>query len=112
MTNCPTLIKLPFSDKSDVNKAKGLCFGCLKPGHLEKVCRNKATSEHCCGQHQTVMHTPDRQNSQLPRSEQTKVHLNESKASTDNRMNQQRMGSTEEQCTMAKILVKVRTLQC
>ena len=115
MINCPILIKLPFSEKSDVIKAKGLCFGCLKPGHLKKSCRNKATCEHCGGQHPTVMHTLDRQNSQLPRSEQTKVHVNVSKASTDNKRDQfaegvcSFVGSREGQCTMAIIPVKVRS---
>ena len=87
MINCPTLIKLQFSEKSDVIEIKCLCFGWLKPGHMKKLCQNKVTCEHCSDQHPTVMHTLDRQNSQLPRSEQTKVHVKENEARADNKRN-------------------------
>ena len=61
------------------------------------------------------MHTLDRRNSQLTGSEQTKVHVNESKASTDNKRNQftedvcSFVGYRKGQCTIAIIPVHVRS---
>lgn len=114
MTSCPALSKLPFSQKSDFIKGKGLCFGCLKPGHVKRICRNKALCGHCGGRHPTVMHTMNTENSQPQRSDQTKYPVNETHKNTNNKGSQiadgvcSFVGSGEGQCTMAIIPVKVR----
>ena len=35
---------------------KGLCHGCLKPGHVFKICRNKSICEICRGKHPSCIH--------------------------------------------------------
>ncbi len=37
-------------------KRKGLCFGCLRRGHLSRTCKTRKTCDECGKRHPTVMH--------------------------------------------------------
>ena len=34
----------------------GLCFGCLRKGHMSKTCKNSQTCKKCRGRHPIVLH--------------------------------------------------------
>lgn len=53
---CPRFKGLSSKEKVDFVKRKGLCFGCLKGGHLSKECRSKSTCQECRGRHPTLLH--------------------------------------------------------
>lgn len=57
LSNCFSFEKISFADKSDFVKKQGLCFGCLKGGHLSKDCKARSTCSSCNRQHPTIMHS-------------------------------------------------------
>ena len=46
-------------NKSEHCRKIGLCFGCLRPGHMRKQCRNPEKCKKCSRKHPTVLHNPD-----------------------------------------------------
>lgn len=56
MTHCKKLKKSLHKEKLDFLRSKGLCFGCLKPGHMSKFCEEKLNCEVCSLTHPTVLH--------------------------------------------------------
>ena len=36
--------------------SKGLCFGCLRSGHMKSQCRNKYICQFCKGRHPTILY--------------------------------------------------------
>ena len=58
LEDCPEFQKLDVKGRMDVVRVSRLCFTCLKPGHLSRVCR----SQHGCGiegclrRHHTLLH--------------------------------------------------------
>jgi hypothetical protein len=53
---CDRFSVLPSHEKVEYLKIKGLCFGCLKVGHVSRLCRHKATCQQCNKRHPTVLH--------------------------------------------------------
>ena len=53
---CDTIAKLQHRERTDILKSKGLCWGCLKPGHQRIECRYKATCKQCLRNHPTILH--------------------------------------------------------
>ncbi len=45
-----------LQERKEFIKAKGLCFGCLKSGHLSKACKHRAECESCSKRHPTALH--------------------------------------------------------
>ncbi|XP_014672653.1 PREDICTED: uncharacterized protein LOC106813111 [Priapulus caudatus] len=57
LESCQQLVMLPSRERIDFLRSKGLCFGCLKPGHQRRECRMIASCSHCNGRHPSVLHT-------------------------------------------------------
>lgn len=53
--NCPEFLKLTTNDKHAKVMNLRLCFNCLRPGHMTKVCR-KGTCKKCNSKHHTLLH--------------------------------------------------------
>ena len=53
---CPQIRKTTHREKIDFLKRKGVCFGCLKRGHLSKDCRSRLTCEKCKQKHPDLLH--------------------------------------------------------
>ena len=56
LTECRKLKERPLKDRLDFLKSKGLCFGCLFPGHLSKDCKRKAKCQTCLQRHPDLLH--------------------------------------------------------
>lgn len=53
---CTAFAKRKHAEKINFLKEKGICFGCLRQGHISKRCKNKLTCTACSKQHPSVLH--------------------------------------------------------
>ena len=56
LTKCQEFKKKRVEERGEFVKTKGLCFGCLKSGHLSSSCRSRLTCEECSKPHPTLLH--------------------------------------------------------
>ena len=60
-------LKKSLAERRDVIRAKALCLGCLKWGHMKRNCRRRLVCKTCNGFHPTSLHSdpvPHRNNQQ------------------------------------------------
>ncbi|XP_043191513.1 uncharacterized protein LOC122364821 [Amphibalanus amphitrite] len=57
---CPKLEVKTHEEKTKFVRASGLCFSCMKKGHLAAACRQRSTCAKCNRRHPTVLHRPPR----------------------------------------------------
>lgn len=62
MEQCRKMQKSLHKEKIDFLRAKGLCFSCLKQGHMSKTCKEKMTCQVCTQSHPTVLHMKAKNN--------------------------------------------------
>jgi hypothetical protein len=53
---CTVLRQKSYEEKKEFITSKGLCFGCLKAGHMAKNCKERLECTLCKGRHPTAMH--------------------------------------------------------
>ena len=53
---CGKIKGQPHQDRVEFLKSKGLCFGCLIPGHLSKSCKRKLECKECGFKHPDILH--------------------------------------------------------
>ncbi|KAL7841314.1 hypothetical protein SRHO_G00250050 [Serrasalmus rhombeus] len=53
---CKGFKKKPHKEKIEFLKGKGLCFACLKHGHMSNTCTEKAQCQECARPHPTLLH--------------------------------------------------------
>lgn len=51
LNNCRRFMEREVSERHKFIQAKGLCFGCLKPGHRSKECEDQKTCDKCNKKH-------------------------------------------------------------
>lgn len=56
MAQCKRMRKSLHKEKLEFLRSKGLCFSCLKQGHMSKFCEEKLNCEVCSLTHPTVLH--------------------------------------------------------
>ncbi len=56
LDSCEGFCKKDIHERKEYTKSKGLCFGCLKQGHLSKHCKNRKTCKTCGKSHPTSLH--------------------------------------------------------
>ncbi|KAK2879287.1 hypothetical protein Q8A73_007303, partial [Channa argus] len=56
LTVCKKLKSKPHKDKIEFLKGKGLCFACLKHGHMSSSCKDKVQCQECSRIHPTLLH--------------------------------------------------------
>ena len=63
IADCRKFSSLKASEKSEHCKKRGLCFGCLNPGHVKRMCQNPgwAKCKVCQGKHATALHNNENQ---------------------------------------------------
>ena len=59
ITECRKFGSLNNQEKSQICKTKGLCFGCLNPGHMKRSCHQKLKCSKCNKCHPTILHDPN-----------------------------------------------------
>lgn len=56
LTVCRKLKSKPHKEKIDFLRSKGLCFACLKHGHMSSSCKEKVHCQDCSRLHPTLLH--------------------------------------------------------
>ncbi|KAK0142970.1 hypothetical protein N1851_018927 [Merluccius polli] len=56
LASCSKIKAQPHKDRVDFLKSKGLCFGCLVPGHLSKFCKKRIECKECASKHPDILH--------------------------------------------------------
>ena len=59
LNECDEFMKRPLDDRKDFVREKGLCFGCLRPGHISSKCYERLTCKRCEKKHPSVLHDPN-----------------------------------------------------
>lgn len=54
---CVEFNALSYTDKVAFIKKRGMCFGCLRRGHLSVDCKNRKTCDTCGKRHPTALHS-------------------------------------------------------
>lgn len=57
LEGCHDFKKKRLEDRIEFIKAKGLCFGCLKSGHLSISCQSRLSCDECDKLHPTLLHS-------------------------------------------------------
>ena len=56
LEQCPHILKKTHRERLDFLKEKGVCFGCLKIGHMSKHCHSRLTCYVCNQNHPEILH--------------------------------------------------------
>ncbi|XP_028417148.1 uncharacterized protein LOC114543600 [Dendronephthya gigantea] len=59
LNECEEFRKKTLLERKGFIREKGLCFGCLKQGHISSKCNDKLTCKTCEKKHPFVLHDPD-----------------------------------------------------
>ncbi|XP_025763461.1 uncharacterized protein LOC112847046 isoform X2 [Oreochromis niloticus] len=68
MEQCKRMRKSLHKEKIDFMRTKGLCFSCLKQGHMSSSCKEKASCQVCAQLHPTVLHMKTKPNATSKRA--------------------------------------------
>ena len=116
LNECDRLFKLPFRERIDNLRGKGLCYGCLKPGHQNADCKHRAVCQHCQRRHPTVLHygniSPNQDSVNITDKLDGSIHTDSANVSSvtlqEKLSGQTRAGDIPVDCTMAVVPVTVR----
>ena len=56
LDDCPDFKKQSLEERKNFIKSRGLCFGCLRPGHVSKGCMKRMKCKTCSKPHPTALH--------------------------------------------------------
>ncbi|XP_048735788.2 uncharacterized protein LOC125651252 [Ostrea edulis] len=56
LSECKNFIGISLSERYDFLRGNGLCFGCLKKGHVTRKCRSRLSCSVCGRKHPTLLH--------------------------------------------------------
>ena len=56
LDNCKTFLAKPLQERKTFAMLKGLCFGCMEPGHRSKECKMRKSCKTCAKRHPSSLH--------------------------------------------------------
>lgn len=56
MNECRDFMRKQMPERKDFVRKEGLCFGCLRPGHMSKDCTKRCDCKKCSKKHPTSLH--------------------------------------------------------
>ncbi len=56
LESCGKIQQLAHKDRTDFLRNKGLCYGCLTPGHMIKTCKKRIQCKTCSLKHPQILH--------------------------------------------------------
>ena len=105
METCSKLKGKPHKEKLDFLRNKGLCFSCLKHGHMSKLCKAKVSCEVCSFTHPTLLHIKKKDEYANAEKGQTVLSACVSTQSKGCELT----GAGEDDCTLAIVPVQVKS---
>ena len=106
LADCRKFSSLKAAEKSEHCKRRGLCYGCLNPGHIKKSCPNPewAKCKKCQRAHATALHDDER----LPRKQDENGVKNENMptAVTTGYVNITKKSNTNPKMAIIPVLMK------
>ena len=60
LNECRGFMRKQLTERKDYIKKEGLCFACLKRGHMSKQCTNRSDCKKCQKRHPTSLHDDER----------------------------------------------------
>lgn len=102
LLKCTELNRISQKEKVEFLKGKGMCFGCLKVGHLSKGCRSRLTCDECGLKHPTILHLDNRDG-------QGKVHETPVSSALVSHQAGACTGAGDEDCTLSIVPVQVKS---
>lgn len=95
-------------EKIDFLKEKGVCFGCLKIGHMSKDCKSRLTCDVCNQNHPEILHIE-----QKDKGKKTEHTEQSEKATGSNAVLSPHtcghIGAGDENCTFSIVPVQVKS---
>lgn len=98
LENCETFLKKSVKERSELAKSKGICFLCLRHGHIAKQCKESVRCHTCKKPHATILHF------------ESKNDKNESKK--ENKLEKDDEGPKEEKQRVANRVVVCHNNEC
>lgn len=109
LVSCKAIEQKPHKERLEFLKSKGLCFGCLLPGHMSKSCQKKLECQKCSLKHPTILHFASKP-AEKTEQDQDKTLIENKLPSMDNQIcGCTRAGDAE--CALAVVPVKVKSLK-
>ncbi|XP_022335109.2 uncharacterized protein LOC111131734 [Crassostrea virginica] len=78
LKECRRFQEVSLQERYNFMRSKGLCYGCLKKGHMTRKCRNRLKCSTCSRSHPTVLHDPTRLPSNSSNSKKEQNYNNSS----------------------------------
>ena len=103
LENCTAILQVDHKQRYEHLKSQALCFGCLKKGHLTKLCRNRLTCKICHKKHPSILHDENR----IQKSDSEKKPAESGTCGVSNVVGQLGAGNNPS-CAMAIVPVKVK----
>ena len=105
LTVCRKLKSKLHKEKIDFLRSKGLCFACLKHGHMSSSCKEKAQCQECSRLHPTLLHKDSQGEATKDTCEQQSI----SSALVQTTETSGVTGAGKEDCVLSIIPVCVKT---
>ncbi|KAI7814202.1 hypothetical protein IRJ41_010024 [Triplophysa rosa] len=106
LAKCYSLKRKSQREKIDFLKGKGVCFGCLKSGHVSKECDNRLVCEVCEQVHPTILHIHNKAPVEKSSKEDTEKKKGSVSAQTCGNT-----GAGNERCLLSIVPVQVKAVK-
>ncbi|XP_028316746.1 uncharacterized protein LOC114471941 [Gouania willdenowi] len=93
LQRCRKFGEMTVHDRVKFVQAEKLCFGCLKVGHVSKMCNNKSTCVKCQKRHPTCLHDEKFRDSRSSTSKKERNPTETAATATTNRVIQDGVGT-------------------
>lgn len=110
LASCSKIKHQPHKERVEFLKQKGLCFGCLVPGHLSKFCKRRIECKECALKHPDILHIIKEEGSVSPEKKDAR-HGSEVSCAQVSILQEScsLMGAGEAECVLSIVPVKIKS---
>ena len=83
MTECDKILEMKYNDRLKILKDRGLCFSCLKTGHMMNNCTYPRDCQICKKKHLTILHKDEETETKERSQSETEIKALSSLSSKD-----------------------------
>lgn len=111
LESCNKIKEVPNKERIDFLKSKGLCFGCLRQGHLSQTCKKKMVCKQCSRKHPDILHQNEEAKNTTPVTDQGNTQKEEVSAAPNPAKEEVcgYTGARETDCLLPVVPVKVKS---